>query len=216
MRLTHSIPIAALSLTPFLVAGAAFADAPVRHVRGTLTKVTATALTVATPAGAVTVAIDAKTKVVGVVQGSAADITTGTYIGTANVPSAASGAARALEVVVFPKAMNGSGEGDYAWDLPANKARSMMTNGTVTPKSGSMMTNATVTGINGATAKTVNLVYKGGSKRVTIEAGTPVVRAEPGSTSLLVTGAHIVTLNVAAGTAAPFIVVGEHGVVPPM
>ena len=79
-----------------------------------------------------------------------------------------------------------------------------------------MMTNATVTGVNNGASKTVTLDYKGGSKKVTIAPGTPIVRVVPGSKSLLVAGAHVVAFPAHAGAAAPFVIVGEQGVVPPM
>jgi hypothetical protein len=188
---------------------------PAHHIRGTVTKATPRELTIQTATGSVILPIDAKTGVIGVVPATAAEITSGTFIGTANVPGASSMSARALEVVVFPQSMAGAGEGDYPWDLPAGKGHSSMTNGTVGPSHGSMMTNATVTGVNNGAVKTVTLEYKGGSKKVTIAPGTPIVRIVPGSKSLLATGAHVVAFPGPSGTAAR-IVVGEEGVTPPM
>jgi hypothetical protein len=198
------LPVAALA-----------AGEPDQHVRGTISAITATTLTVATPTGPVNVIFGAKTAVVGVVPATAADIKPGTFIGTANVP----GAARALEVVVFPKAMAGTGEGDYAWDLPAGgKKTSTMTNGTVAMSGGkhSMMTNATVKSMSGGTMKSVMLTYKGGTKTVSIPDNAPIVRVVPGTKALLAKGAHIVAFPGKNAGAVPFIVVGEKGVVPPM
>ncbi len=193
------------------------AGEPDRHVRGTISTVSATSVVVATPTGPVSVALDAKTAVVGVVPATIADIKTGTFIGTANVPGP--GAARALEVVVFPKSMAGTGEGDYAWDLPAGgKKSSTMTNGTVAMSDGkkSMMTNATVKSTSGSTMKTMTLTYKGGSKTVSIPENAPIVRVVPGTKALLAKGAHVVAFPGAKAGASPFIIVGEKGVVPPM
>ncbi len=207
-----ALALASLSLqAPALAA----APSPAHHVRGTISALSATTLTVATATGAVSVPLDAKTKVVGVSPASASEITAGTYIGTANVPGA--GAARALEVVVFPKAMAGAGEGDYAWDLPAGGKHSMMTNGTVAAGGHSMMTNATVSTVSGGSAKTVKLVYKGGTKTVLIPGDAPVVDIAPGTKALLVTGAHVVVALRGAGKApAAVVVVGKRGAVPPM
>ncbi len=117
---------------------------PAVHVRGTISAVHGDSLTIATAKGPVVVRIDPKTHVAGVLPATVDDISAGTFIGTANVPGP--GAARALEVVVFPKAMAGTGEGDYPWDLPAGGNRmSAMTNGTVLKPKHSSMTNATVT-----------------------------------------------------------------------
>jgi hypothetical protein len=116
-----------LATTPL----AALADPAVpHHVRGTVASVSGDKVTIATAQGPVVVTVSPKTHYAGVIPGSASDITPGTFIGTANVNGP--GAARALEVVVFPKAMNGTGEGDYPWDLPAGGGHmSAMTNGTV-------------------------------------------------------------------------------------
>jgi hypothetical protein len=194
------------------------ADAlPAHHIRGTLTSVSKTELTVSTSSGPVTVRIDPSTKVVGVVPATVAEITSGAFIGTVNVPGATSTSTRALEVVVFPESMAGLGEGDSSWDLPAGNGHSSMTNGTLAPKhAGSMMTNATVMGVNNGVSKTVTLQYKGGFKNVTIPPGTPILRAVPGSPRLLVPGAHVLTQRGKRGAAAPFLIVGEQGTVLPM
>jgi len=140
----YAAPVVALAAFAFPVALNA-AGAPAQHVRGTISAVTPKLVTVTTATGSVSVPLDAKTKVAGVVPATASEITSGTFIGTANVPGP--GAARALEVVVFPKALAGTGEGDYPWDLPARgRSSSTMTNGTVASGGSrtSMMTNATV------------------------------------------------------------------------
>lgn len=208
------VPVTGIALMCATVASAAAADAPAHHIRGTIASVSATSLSVETPSGTENVAIDGKTRVAGVVRGAASDITSGTFIGTANVPGPAS--ARALEVVVFPKSMAGTGEGDYAWDLPAGTGHSAMTNGTVGGGGGhSMMTNATVSHVSNGGAKTVTLNYKGGTKIVTIPADAPIVRIAPATKSALVKGAHVVVFPAPTG-AAKSVIVGENGVVPPM
>ena len=221
------VPVTGIALMCATVASAAAADAPAHHIRGTIASVSATSLSVETPSGTENVAIDGKTRVAGVVRGAASDITSGTFIGTANVPGPSS--ARALEVVVFPKSMAGTGEGDYAWDLPAGTGHSAMTNGTVgggghsmmtngTVGGGgghSMMTNATVSHVSNGGAKTVTLNYKGGTKIVTIPADAPIVRIAPATKSALVKGAHVVVFPAPTG-AAKSVIVGENGVVPPM
>jgi hypothetical protein len=214
-----TFPIWGLALLALLsLPAAARADSPpALHIRGMVTQVTADEITVKTSSGSVSVPIDDKTKVVGVVATTAAEITSGTFIGTANVPEATSTSTRALEVVVFPQSMAGTGEGDYPWDLPAPKGHSSMTNGTVEPRhAGSMMTNATVTGVNNGPSKTVILQYKGGSKSVTIPPGIPIVRVVPGSKSLLAAGVHVVAFPGEGGGASRVVIVGEGGIVPPM
>ena len=47
-----------------------------------------------------------------------AAIVPNTYVGIAT-RTGANGELRAIEVLVFPEAMRGAGEGHYAWDLEA-------------------------------------------------------------------------------------------------
>jgi hypothetical protein len=189
------------------------APAPTMHVRGTIAVVSGNRVTVTTAKGPVVIVLGPKTRFAGVIPGSVDDIKDGTFIGTANVPGP--GAARALEVVVFPPAMKGTGEGDYPWDLPAGgNSMSAMTNGTVMKPKHTAMTNATVTKVANGPIKTVSLSYKGGTKLVAIPPGAPVVKVVPGSKALVVVGAHVF---VAPGpSAAGAVIVGEMGAVPPM
>jgi hypothetical protein len=205
------------TVTAWLPASAA---TPPVHVRGTITSVTSSSLTVQTANGPLSLAIDSTTGVAAVVPASRSDIKPNTFIGSANVPG--SNGARALEVVIFPDSMRGMGEGDYPWDLPAGgHSSSMMTNGTVgsAPAShGSMMTNGTVTHAMTSGQMTITVNYKGGSKQIVVDANTPVVRIEPGNRALLVSGAHVFVIATSTGghLTARRIVVGKDGAIPPM
>jgi len=196
---------------------AAVAAAPPQHIRGTIASSTASSFIVTTATGRVTVAVGPKTGVAGATPGSIADITPGTFLGIASVPGA--GPNRALEVVVFPNSMRGTGEGDYPWDLSAGTMHhSTMTNGTVAmPTAHSTMTNATVGSMSGSTEKRITMNYTGGSRTIVVPAGTPVVRVAPGSKKLLVPGSAVfVIATSAASPTALFVVVGVHGTKPPM
>jgi hypothetical protein len=193
------------------------ADAPV-HLRGTVVSTTATRLTVKTSDGETTVALTPKTGYAGAMTGSMADIKPGTFLGIASVEHGK--ASTALEVTVFPDSMRGTGEGDYPWDLKAGAGHSMMTNGNV---SHSMMTNGSVGHsmmTNGAVhsmmghGTTVMMTYKGGSRTIEIPPNAPIVTIAPGSKALLEPGAHVFVI--AANGTAGFVVVGEHGAIPPM
>ncbi|MBD5633157.1 MAG: metal ABC transporter permease [Candidatus Eremiobacteraeota bacterium] len=195
---------------------AAGADQPPVHVRGSISSVSASSMTVATAKGPVVIALGPKTGVAGVLPSTTDAIVPGTFIGVANV--AGNGPARALEVVVFPEALRGRGEGDYPWDLPAGGGHTAMTNGTVAARHGSSMTNATVAHVTSGATKTVSVTYKGGTKQISIPPNAPIVRLEPGTRSLLVAGARVFTVAVLAGgkLSAAYVAVGEKGTIPPM
>ena len=209
-----------------LAAGAAIvtsAAAPVlaakpapQHVRGTIASFEASTLVVDTASGPVSVHVSPKTRVAGIVPGSIDDIKSGTFIGTANAP--VGGTARALEVVVFPDSMRGTGEGDYAWDLPAAGKHSAMTNGTIAAPHMSSMTNATVSHVAPGAMRTVTVDYKGGTKRIAIPPNAPIVRVSPGTPALLTKGAHVfvVAASQAGALTALYVAAGRNGTVPPM
>lgn len=146
------------------------ADDMPKHLRGTITAVSDAGFTVESKDGAShKVEMGSDARVAGVVPSSLDQIEEGTFIGTANVENGDS--ARALEVVIFPESMKGTGLGDYPWDLsPQGQSStddgkmsggSAMTNGTVSESSegsdkmtgGSAMTNGTVSESSGSSDK---------------------------------------------------------------
>jgi hypothetical protein len=217
MRTTRVVALCAAAAAIIDVSASAEAAGPA-HVRGTIASFSSTSVTIATARGPVVFALGPKTAFAGAMPASVADIKPGTFVGSANVPGA--GAAKAIEVVVFPESMRGRGEGDYPWDLaPAGGTHSSMTNGTVAAPKGSSMTNATVSHVTGSTVKTITVEYKGGTKQIAISPNTPIVTLAPGSSKLLVRGAHVFAIVVTPGDAKPlgaFVVVGRGGTVPPM
>jgi hypothetical protein len=205
---------------------AALAADPPAHIRGTIVSATADSVTVKTAQGNVKVATDATTRIAGIVPSSASQIKEGTFVGIANVPTAA-GAGDALEVVVFPEAMRGAGLGDYPWDLapPASSSSrtSAMTNGTVKSAGGggasttSAMTNGTVKQTTAQGGLTLTVDYGKGEKTIHVPADVPVVGIVPADASKLVPGAHVfVSTKKDAPSSAAFISVGIDGMVPPM
>lgn len=231
-----------LVLAIFAAAPAMAADSAgkMAHVRGEITAVSDSGFTLRTKDGKTRqVAIDDSTKFAGVVPSSLDEIEKGTFIGTANVEG--DDGHRALEVVVFPDAMKGTGLGDYPWDLAPSKAQgsasadaqggdaSSMTNGTVTQESGaktsdsftmggSTMTNGTVTESSDGDTMAVKVDYGDGSKRITIPKDVPVVALQKGSQSDIKTGAHVFLIGPAGSEpfAAKRVMVGIDGTVPPM
>ena len=209
------------------LAAASAAEPPPVHLRGTITAVTSDSVTVQTTTGSVSVSFDASTRIAGIVPSSADKIKAGTFVGIANVPG--NGSASALEVVVFPEAMKGSGLGDYPWDLDSKASTGMahpsaMTNGTVKTSSAgsgmamkSAMTNGTVGKTSTQNGLTLTVDYGQGEKTITVPSGVPIVGVEPGDASKLVKGAHVfIATKKDAPKSAGFIAVGIDGTVPPM
>ncbi|WP_027057276.1 hypothetical protein [Mesorhizobium loti] len=190
------------SLSVAAVSGAQAADAV--RVRGTVVSFDPSLLTVKTRQGE-TSAIKLNTgwKISGVASASEKDIKQGDFLGIASV-SKADGGSGALEVVIFPAALKGTGEGDRPWDLQPN---SRMTNGTV----------ADVTDING---RAVTLTYDNGqTKKISIPDSTPVVTFAPATPTDLKPGATVFVnaQREADGTlSSSRVVVGTNGVAPPM
>jgi hypothetical protein len=133
-----------------------------------------------------------------------AEIKAGTYVGIASIPQR-DGTLRAIEVLIFPDAMKGTGEGHRSWDLAPE----------------STMTNATVDGIVTAGAgRTLKLKYKDGEKTVVVPPEAPVVALGPGNPAMLKPGAHIFIAAATKGADGTLttqrVTVGKDGLVPPM
>lgn len=190
----------------FIVAAIGFSAqaADAVRVRGTVESLDGSTLSVKTREGA-----DAKItlkdgwKVSSVAKASVNDIKEGDFVGIASLPTA-DGGNGALEVLIFPAALKGSGEGSYAWDLKPN---SSMTNATVT---------SAVKSVNGPT---LTVTYKGGEKKITIPPGTPVVTFAQAAVSDIKSGATVFVPSDKAADgsmSSARVVVGTNGVVPPM
>jgi len=131
------------------------------------------------------------------------DIKPGSYVGAAALPGD-NGKMIAKEVLVFPEAARGMGEGHYAWDLAAN----------------STMTNANVdTVVQGTNGRDLKLSYKGGSNTITVPPDAPVVTLIPATRADLSTGKKIFVVATPVKDGAydgRQIVVEKDGVAPPM
>ncbi len=104
-------------------------------------------------------------------------VDSGKFIGAAAMKMP-DGTMRALEVLVFPEAMRGAGEGHYPWDLQPE----------------STMTNATVAAVVNANAgRELTVTYKGESLKMLVPADAPIVTFEPADRSLLKPGAPCVS-----------------------
>ncbi|MBD5655032.1 MAG: metal ABC transporter permease [Candidatus Eremiobacteraeota bacterium] len=220
-RFSFGFGLLALGL-PLLAATGPIAT---KHVRGTISSVSATSLAISTADGSVKVAIDPKTAYIGVTPATAVDIKPGTFIGTTNVQR--NGQNQAVEVHIFPESMRGLAEGDYSWDLPSAHHGSAMTNGTVGGSQHSMMTNGTVA--NGMMKpkmptdavpgeRTIHVGYKGGSKEIVISADAKIVKFSAATKSVATNGTHVLVIGAANGSTiqAKAVVAGENGLIPPM
>ena len=102
------------------LAGASLVEAQAAdavRIRGTVTAFAGSTLTVKTREGATdAIALAEGWKISGVAKADARDIKQGDFLGIASV-SKADGGSGALEVVIFPAALKGAGEGDRPWDL---------------------------------------------------------------------------------------------------
>jgi hypothetical protein len=195
-----------------LVLGASSAMAqpgPVR-VRGTIEKVDGGTLTVKTREGeTVTVKVPDNVGVAGVVKRSLTDIKANDFVGIAAMPQGEGKPQRALEVLIFPEAMRGTGEGYRPFPQVAQ--------GT--------MTNATITNILGTqgavtdSGLTLTLTYKDGKQTVVVPKGTPVVLLGQGNAAMLKPKAKVSvtgTKDASGAVTATRILVGLDGATPPI
>ena len=132
------------------------------------------------------------------------DIKKGSFVGVTAIQHGPGTPLQAREVHIFRKEQRGTGEGHYPWDL----------------EPGASMTNANVDAIVSTNnGKVLTLSYKGGSQKVIVTKGVPVIGFKPADKSLLKTGAHVfcIAMQSADGSlAARYISVGKDGMKPPM
>jgi len=191
-------------LSLFLAATVAAQAAPTQRIRGDVIALGGLNLQVKSRSGeTLSVKLAEAYTVTAVVKIGVERIVPGAFVGAASMPQP-DGTQRAIEVLLFPEARRGSGEGHYPWDL----------------QPGSMMTNATVAEVVAIEqGRRMTLKYKEGEKTVIVPPEAPIVTFEPGERAMLVSGAHILvtatrqpdgTLTVAG------VAVGKDGLVPPM
>jgi hypothetical protein len=203
-------------------------SATAEHIRGTVKDVSANVLIVATRTGPVGIHLEPGTRFVTIVRSDREQITSGSFLGITSIAQP-DGSQRAVEIHVFPEQMRGTGEGSRAWDLPARDGKtstmtngtavsSKMTNGTV---SSSKMTNGTVSAQGSGSSLTLryNDGGSGGSQRITIPDGIPIVALEPGQSADVRVGAHVFVIahwSPGGTLVADRVMTGKDGLVPPM
>ncbi len=174
IRIALSLAFIVLLVAPSLAQTPPTA-APTR-VRGTVEKLDGQTLAIKTREGPVaTIALAPNFTVNGVVKKELSDIKEGDYVGVASLKGT-DGKLHALEVLIFPEAMRGTGEGHFPWDLQPE----------------SLMTNAAVAGVAAApTGRTLKLAHKGQETEIVVGPEAPIVTFQPADASLLKPGAAV-------------------------
>jgi hypothetical protein len=180
------------------------AQAQPQRIRGTIASLDGNVLTVATREGPqVKITLSDNYTVRALKKIDASAIAPGSFVGIAAAP-VAGGGWRAMEVLLFPEAGRGTGEGHYDWDLAP----------------GSSMTNATVTAmVNSTSGHNVNLKYKDGSIDITVPDGIPLVTPTTADRSDMKPGAAVLvgaTKAADGSLTATGLTVEKDGVKPPM
>ena len=186
-----------------LAISSAFAQGAPTRIRGTIQGFSGSDLTVETREGPVrTIKVPDGARIAGVAKAELSAIKAGDYVGTAAMPTP-DGKLIAIEVLVFPEAMRGAGEGHRDWDL---KPQSTMTNATVSDA---------VSRVDG---RTLTLTYKEGAKTVEVAPEAPIVTLIPADRTDLKPGAKVVLNATGAPDAltAASITVSKNGIDPPM
>ena len=187
-----------------IAATAAFAQAPSARIRGTVEKLDAGVATVKTTEGqSVTLKLAPNLAVSAVAKIGVADIKPGSYIGAGARPMP-DGSLNAIQVMVFPEAQRGTGEGHRDW---AAMPQTTMTNATVAE---------TVGAVNGPI---VTLKYKDGEKKLVIGPDAAILTTVPAEASDLKVGAELVTTatkNDDGTFTTARVTVGKNGLAPPL
>ncbi|OWV90961.1 hypothetical protein ATY81_06455 [Rhizobium sp. R72] len=175
-----------------------------QRVRGAIESLNGNTLVVKTREGTdQTITLKPDWKVRGIKKASVDDIKPGDFVGVASLPKV-DGGDSALEVLIFPAAMKGTGEGSRPWDLKPN----------------STMTNATVAkAVKAIDGHTITLTYQGKEKTISIADDTPIVTIAPAGKKDLIAGARVIVMGekAADGTvSATNVTVGTNGAIPPM
>jgi hypothetical protein len=197
--------LAAAVLAACLFASTAIAQAPPTRIRGSIAAIEGSTMTVTTREGPkVDVLLADPLTVVTVKKVELSSIGPNSYVGIAT-RAGANSELQALEVLVFPEAMRGAGEGHRTWDL----------------EPGSMMTNGTVTGAVQATSgRELSVAYKDGSQKIVVPPNAPIVTFGPAERADLKVGAPVVifaaTKNAEGKLVTNRVTVGTGGVAPPM
>lgn len=197
MRIIH------IAAALVMAATAAQAQQNVR-VRGTVEKLDAEGTVVKTMDGqTIPLKFAPNLTVAVVVKAQVSDIKPGAFIGAGARPQA-DGTLKAIQILIFPEAQRGTGEGHRDWSA---MPQTTMTNATVAE---------TVSNVSGPE---LTLKYKDGEKKLLIGPDANIITTKPGERADLKIGTELVTTAVknADGTyTTSRVTVGKDGVAPPL
>jgi len=196
LMLAGSTAVSAIAQTP--------PAAPPTRVRGTIASLNGNVMTVNSRNGdKLEITLKDPVSVASVKKIDLNAITPNSFIGTAT-RTGADGKLTALEVLVFPESMRGTGEGFYPWDL----------------EPGSMMTNGTVKGaVTASSGRQLTIGFKDSSNTVYVPPTAPIVTFAPAARDDLKPGAPVflgATKDAEGKLSAARVTVGKDGVAPPM
>ena len=177
MRSRLSRLFAVVGIASMVIASAAWAQgqAPVR-VRGTIERVDGNTLFVKSRTGEeLTVRIADNARVTQAIRVPLEDVKVNSYVAVTAMPQP-DGSQRAVEVMLFPEALRGTGEGHGPWDL---RPQSTMTNATVAE---------TVSGVD---SPVLTVKYKDQEKKIVVPADAAIITVKPVDRSELKPGAKI-------------------------
>jgi len=174
------------------------------RIRGTVEKLDGQTLTVKSREGQqLTIALAPNFTVSYLVKKTLGDVKAGDYVATTSMKGT-DGKNHAVELRIFPEALRGTAEGQFAWDLMPD----------------SLMTNATVSGVTGAPqGQTLKVNYKGNESEIVVGTDTPVFGYGSGDASLLKPGAAIFMVALKkpdGGLSAARVTAEKDGIKPPM
>jgi hypothetical protein len=196
--------LAALGLCLAFTTLPALAQMPPTRIRGKIAALDGSLLTVTSRDGAtLKITLDEKVTVGALKRVELSSITPNTYVGIAAI-TGPDGLPQAVEVLVFPEAARGSGEGHYPWDLAPNTT----------------MTNATVqASVQANAGRELSLAYKGGTIAIKVPADVPIVTPYPAERADLKPGMAVFLAATKAEDGsfkAARVTVEKDGVAPPM
>lgn len=183
MRMLHT----ALLMGAFALASTAADAQTSTRMRGTITAFDGTVLSVKSREGKdLKMTLADRTTITSFRALRLTDIKPGMAIG-AGAARREDGALVAREVQVFAADRGVPNEGHRPWDMGP----------------GSTMTNAAVSAVvQSAEGREMTLTYKGGSQRLIIPEGVPVITAAPGDRSMLAPGEHVIVVAEAGADGA--------------